>query len=189
MELGALAADPVIVGTLIGALALVMFAAAWHKFSEPDTFSGALAAYQLLPQQAITVVARALPVLEALIGAGILLPATRAPALIALTALVLLYAAAMGVNLVRGRRDIDCGCGGESHPLSWGLVLRNLVLAAAALIASRPTLERSMDWIDALTLVLGVLAFYAFYLMADELLRQASRLARLGRDAHEHEHG
>ena len=56
------------------------------------------------------------------------------------------------------------------------------MLAAAALLASRPTLERSMDWIDALTLVLGVLAFYALYLMADELLRQASRLARLGRD-------
>ena len=43
-----------------------------------------------------------------------------------------------------------------------------------------------MEWVDAVTLVLGVLAFYAFYLMADELLRQASRLARLGRDGHEH---
>jgi uncharacterized membrane protein YphA (DoxX/SURF4 family) len=189
MELSAFAADPVTVGTLIGALALVMFAAAWHKFSEPDTFAGALTAYRLLPQQTVNVVARALPVLEVLIGACILLPATRTPALIALTALVLLYATAIGFNLVRGRRDIDCGCGGESHPLSWGLVLRNLVLAAAALIASRPTLERSMDWMDALTLVLGVLAFYAFYLMADELLRQASRLARFGRDGHEHGKG
>ena len=31
-ELAALATDPVTVGTLVGALALVMFAAAWHKF-------------------------------------------------------------------------------------------------------------------------------------------------------------
>lgn len=183
MELSALAADPVIVGTLIGALALVMFAAAWHKFSAPDTFAGALAAYRLLPQQTVDVVARALPVLEVLIGACILLPATRTPALIALTALVLLYATAIGCNLVRGRHDIDCGCGGENHPLSWGLVLRNLVLAAAALIASRPAVERNLGWIDALTLVLGVLSFYALYVMADELLRQASRLAR---DSHEH---
>ena len=140
----------------------------------------------MLPQQTISVVARMLPVLEVLIGASILLPATRTPALIVLAALLLVYAGAIGLNLVNGRHDIDCGCGGENHPLSWGLVLRNLVLAAAALIASRPAVERSLDWIDALTLVLGVLAFYALYVMADQLLRQASRLAR---DGHEHEHG
>ncbi len=183
MELSALAADPVTVGTIIGALALVMFAAAWHKFSGPDAFAAALAAYRLLPQQTVNVVARTLAFLEVLIGACILFPATRTPALIVLATLVLLYATAIGCNLVRGRHDIDCGCGGENHPLSWGLVLRNLVLAAAALIASRPAVERSMDWTDALTLVLGVLAFYALYVMADQLLRQASRLAR---DSHEH---
>ena len=82
MDLSALTADPVTVGTLIGALALVMFAAAWHKFSEPDAFSAALAAYRLLPQHAVNAVARALPVVEALIGACILLPATRTAALI-----------------------------------------------------------------------------------------------------------
>jgi hypothetical protein len=87
----------------------------------------------------------------------------------------------MAINLLRGRHDIDCGCGGASHPLSWGLVARNVVLAAAALVASRPTVERSMEWTDALTLVLGVLAFYALYLMSDELLRQASRLAQIKR--------
>jgi hypothetical protein len=186
MGILAFAADPVTVGTIIGALALVMFAAAWHKISDADAFAGALAAYRLLPPQAVPLVARALPAAEVLVGVCVLVPATRAWALLALAGLVASYALAIGINLGRGRHDIDCGCGGESHPLSWGLVLRNLVLAAAALIASRPTVERSMDWIDALTLVLGVLAFYAFYLMADELLRQASRLARLGRDGHEH---
>jgi ABC-type branched-subunit amino acid transport system permease subunit len=144
-------------------------------------FAGSLAAYRLLPQALVTPVARALPFLEGGLGVGILVPATRAPALLALGALILLYAGAMGTNLLRGRRDIDCGCGGATHPLSWGLVARNVVLAAAAVIASRPTLERNMDWIDAVTLVLGVLAFYALYLMADELLRQASRLAQIRR--------
>jgi uncharacterized membrane protein len=185
MELAAFASDPITVGTLVGALALVMFAAARHKLAEPDVFGAALAAYRLVPQSMVPAATRTLPVIELLLGAAILIPATRAPALTGLAALVLLYAAAIGINLARGRRDIDCGCGGESHPLSWGLVARNLVLAAAALIATRPTLERGMEWTDALTLVLGVLAFYALYLMADELLRQASRLARFAR----HEHG
>lgn len=179
MELASFAADPIAVGAIVGALALVMFAAAWHKFSEPEEFVGALAAYRMLPDPAVWPVARLLPVAETLLGIGILVPLTRHPALLGLAALVLMYAAAMGINLVRGRRSIDCGCGGAAHPLSWGLVGRNLVLAAAAILASRPTLERAMDWIDALTLVLGVLAFYALYLMADELLRQSSRLALL----------
>jgi len=34
-------------------------------------------------------------------------------------------------------------------------------------------------------LVIGVLAFYVAYLMADELLRQASRMARAERSDHE----
>ena len=183
MDLSAFAADPIAVGTIIGALALVMLAAAWHKFSEPDVFAGSLAAYKLLPQALVAPLARVLPVLEGVLAVGILVPATRSLALFGLAALVLVYAAAMAVNLLRGRHDIDCGCGGAAHPLSWGLVARNLVLAAAALVASRPTLERSMTWIDALTLVLGVLAFYALYLMADELLRQAGRMAQTKRSA------
>jgi Methylamine utilisation protein MauE len=181
MDLAAVAADPIAVGTIVGALALVMFAAAWHKLSEPDVFAGSLAAYRLLPQTLVVPVARLLPIVESALGVGILIPATRPAALLLLAGLVLVYGLAMAVNLLRGRHDIDCGCGGATHPLSWGLVARNIVLALAAVIASRPTLERSMDWIDALTLVLGVLAFYALYLMADELLRQASRLAQIKR--------
>jgi hypothetical protein len=182
MELTAFVADPIAVGTIVGALALVMFAAAWHKLSEPDMFAGSLGAYRLLPPALVAPVARVLPYVEAALGVAILVPATRPAALVLLAVLLLAYGAAMAINLLRGREDIDCGCGGATHPLSWGLVARNGVLAAAALLASRPTLERSMDWIDALTLVLGVLSFYALYLMADELLRQASRLTRSARD-------
>jgi uncharacterized membrane protein len=179
MELTSFAADPVAVGTIVGALALVMFAAAWHKFSEPEEFVGALAAYGLLPEAAVWPVGRVLPVIEVVLGAGVLVPVTRPMATLGLAALVLLYAVAIAINLARGRRSIDCGCGGAAHPLSWGLVARNLVIAAAAVAASRPTLERELNWIDALTLVVGVLAFYALYLMADELLRQASRSVQL----------
>jgi hypothetical protein len=181
MELASFAADPIAVGTIVGALALVMLAAAWHKLSEPEVFAASVSAYELLPRWLVVPVARLLPWAEAGLAVGVLLPITRPAALIGLIALLLAYAAAIGVNLLRGRRDIDCGCGGASQPLSWGLVARNLILCAAALLAAQPTVERRMDWVDALTLVLGVLAFYALYLMADELLRQASRLARSGR--------
>ena len=41
-----------------------------------------------------------------------------------------LYAAGIVVNLRRGRRHIDCGCGvgSRAQPISAGLVVRNTVL-------------------------------------------------------------
>ena len=55
-----------------------------------------------------------------------------------------------------------------------------LMLGWVALAFAGPTAERPLDWIDGITLIAGVLAFYVAYLMADELLRQASRMARAG---------
>jgi Methylamine utilisation protein MauE len=184
MDWNALGTDPITVGTLTGALALITFAAAWHKLAEPDAFLSAVAAYGLLPSATVTAVARILPGLELALGAGILLPVTRTFALMGLVGLFLLYAMAMAINLARGRRDIDCGCGGKSQPISWVLVVRNLVLCTAALIASQPALERPMDWVDATTLILGVLAFFSLYRLSDELLRQSVSLSRMHEDGH-----
>jgi hypothetical protein len=167
------------VGAVVGALALILFAAAWHKLSEPEVFAGALQAYELLPAGAVMAVARVLPWIEVGVGVALLIPATRDPALLGFTALILLYAGAMAVNLLRGRQQIDCGCGGEVHPLSWMLVVRNGVLAAAALAVAGPAIERDFEWLDGVSLVVGVLAFYALYLLFDELLRQFSRIAQL----------
>jgi hypothetical protein len=185
MQAAALTADPVAVGAVVGALALVLFAAAWHKLAQAEVFAGALQAYDLVPVNAVLGLARALPVVEVAIGIGVLVPLTRQPALIAFAALMLLYAGAMGVNLIRGRRQIDCGCGGAAHPLSWALVLRNAVLAALALAVLGPTSPRGFEWLDGITLVAGVLALYGLYLLFDELLRQGSRLGQL--HAHERE--
>ncbi|MCC7546692.1 MAG: hypothetical protein IT532_02895 [Burkholderiales bacterium] len=178
--------DPVAVGAVIGALALILFAAAWHKLSEHDVFAGALEAYQLLPTALVPLAARVLPVVEVLLGIAILVPITRAQALAGTAMLMLVYAAAMSLNLGRGRDQIDCGCGGESHSLSWALVARNVVLAGAALAVAGPTVDRGFEWLDGVTLIVSVLAFYVLYLMADELLRQASRLRQLSQ-AHVHE--
>ncbi len=181
MDMLSIIADPAAKGAVIGALALILLGAAWHKLSEPNMFLSALAAYRLLPQSLLDVAARGIPLLEIALGAGILVPATRSVALVGVALLMTGYALAIGINLARGRSYIDCGCGGAAHPLSWGLLVRNGVLAAAALAASGATIDRPLDWLDAVTVVLGVLAFFVTYLMADELLRQASRMARAER--------
>jgi len=50
-------------------------------------------------------------------------------------ALLVLYSSAIAINLVRGRRDIECGCGGAAThvPLSGWLLARNAALMATAL--------------------------------------------------------
>ncbi len=171
-------ADPAAAGIVVGVMVLILFGAAWHKFAEPNAFLSALAGYRLLPELFLGPASRAVPAIETALGLGLLLPATRNIALTGTAALLLLYASSMAINLLRGRDYIDCGCGGAAHPLSWGLVTRNVILAGTALAASGPAAERTFDWLDAVTLVFGVLAFYAAYLAADELMRQASRMAR-----------
>jgi hypothetical protein len=180
-DLLAILADPAAKGAIIGALALILLGAAWHKLSEPNMFLSALAGYRLVPQTMLDVAARGIPLVEVALAAGMLVPMTRSIALIGVAVLMIGYALAIGINLARGRSYIDCGCGGAAHPLSWGLLVRNGVLAVAALAASGPTMDRPLDWLDAVTIVLGVLAFFVTYLMADELLRQASRMARAER--------
>ena len=53
-------------------------------------------------------------------------------------ALLLLFAAAMAINIVRGRRHIDCGCfqSALKQTLNWILVARNCGLAALLALAA-----------------------------------------------------
>jgi uncharacterized membrane protein YphA (DoxX/SURF4 family) len=177
----AILADPVTVSAVAGCLALILFAAAWHKFSEPDIFAGALDAYGLLPGAGVMIVARLLPWLELLIGVLLLLPALRRVGLVAFAVLILLYGGAIAINLLRGKQQIDCGCGGDVHLLSWGLIVRNGLLVCLALAVSGTNVDRPYMWLDAITLLAGVLALYATYLTYDELLRQFGRIAHLSR--------
>ena len=90
-------------------------------------------------------------------------------------------AAAIGVNLARGRRHIDCGCAGPHarRPIGPGLVVRNTVLAAVALAALAPVYDRPLVWVDALTVSGAVLALAALYVAADRLMAYGPALARL----------
>ena len=171
--------DPVAASAVAGCAALILFSAAWHKFSEPDVFAGALDAYRLLPSAGVMFVAKVLPFIEAAIGIIVLVPATRPMGLVLFAILIAIYAVAIAINLVRGRHQIDCGCGGDVHLLSWGLVARNAVLVCIALAVSGPSVSRPYEWLDAVTLVIGVLALYGSYLTFDELLRQFGRIAQL----------
>ena len=86
------------------------------------------------------------------------------------------YAGVMTINLLRGRRFIDCGCGGATQPLSVGLVLRNVVLAIAAITALVPAPARPLGWLDVVSMAAGVLVLGALYAATNQLLAARARL-------------
>ena len=176
--------DPAIELVLRGGLALLLLGAALHKARDFAAFRSAVIGYALAPERVAGAIAALLTGAEAAIAAALLAPASiglRAPALVATALLLALYAAAIAVNLARGRRDIDCGCAGPAarQPLSEWLLARNALLIAAALLGLGGVSSRPLVWIDALTVSGGVAMLVATWLAAHRLLANAPAIARL----------
>jgi len=148
---------------------LVFLLAAAQKASHWRILSGVIANYRLLPRQMVAPAASLLPPVE-MIAAILLLSALAMPwAALVSIALLAVFAAAMAVNLLRGRGTIDCGCGQSflTQTLSWTLVARNAVLAALLLPSLVPTGPLALS--AALTGVGAGLAFFLLYLLLNAL--------------------
>jgi Methylamine utilisation protein MauE len=111
-------------------MAVVFAVAAIGKMREWSAFQGVIANYRLLPAFAVRPVAYLLPPAELAVAFALLGGAAVWPE-IAAAALLLLFALAMTVNLLRGRRHIDCGCysSAQKQSLRWALVCRNVFMA------------------------------------------------------------
>jgi hypothetical protein len=175
--------DPLLQWVVALGLALLFAGAAWHKRSAPARFAAQLGAYDLLPQPLVRPAASTLPWLELAAALLLLVPATRPLAALAALALLLAYATGMLVNLLRGRTDIDCGCGGPAQPLSYGLILRNLVLAAGAALLLQPAAGRTVTLADFFLLALLLAPVTLIYAAIGQLFHNAGALR--GWSAHE----
>src|ERR1700692_3468547 len=90
-------------------LALVFLTAALGKVRHRLAFQGVVANYRLMPEFAVPAFALLLPLVEAAVAGGLLVASPSWPEVSA-AILLMLFAAAMGINIWRGRRHIDCGC-------------------------------------------------------------------------------
>jgi hypothetical protein len=152
--------------------ALLLGSAAWHKLRDRAGFRAALADHRLLPGRAVPAAAALVVAAEVALALGLL--ATPRAALGA-AALLAGYAGAVGVNLLRGRRHIDCGCGGTPQPLSAWLVGRNLVLAAAFAACAAPGDGRALGALDALSVAGSVAALALLWRAMDVALANGGR--------------
>ena len=164
--------DPLVRDLVRLGLALVFVSAASHKVRDLRSFEGTLAAYWILPTRWTAAAARALPFFEALVAVGLALDPSGVAAPAGACVLLVTYSAAIAVNLRRGRRAIDCGCGGGPRPIGSALLVRNglLLLAAAGLVAL-PVVSRPYDVHDFAALVAAGVATALLWRAAGELSR------------------
>jgi len=178
----AMIVDPslALAGRLLGTL--VFAAAVRGKIRHRHELVGVVANYRLLPERVAAPAAWMIVALECLAAlsllSGVWLPAGAALAITLLAG----FALAMGINLARGRREIDCGCfqSGLRQRLSPTLLARNIVLALflTPLLAVGSQNVTALQWIDGLG---AGLAAYALYQVLAELLSLRYSSAELRR--------
>lgn len=170
--------DPALQIALRGAAALLFGFAAAHKLRSKTGFQEQLRAYGLLPEAMLVPSVAALIALETAIAIGCVLPATARVACLAGALLLALYSAAIGINLARGRRAIDCGCGGPggARPLRGDLIARNTLVAALLCVAALSPSPRALVWLDAATIGCAIAVFALLYAAVDVATANTARL-------------
>ncbi len=122
-------------------LGLIFVRAGLAKLQKRPHFISAVTNYRILNARSSELVGRSLPIVEVSLGGLLLLGMAQTWVATTLGVLLVLFAGAVGWNLVQGR-VIDCGCHGPGAPkeITWGTVGRNMTLVAvAAILAARPS--------------------------------------------------
>lgn len=116
-------------------LAGVFLAAAAGKLADRRRFVQVVLAYKVLPQRLARLYAAVVPWIEAIVGLLLLLGLATNVAAVIGGVLLLSFIVAVGLNVARGRTELDCGCFGPGHRQKIGgrLIIRNIALVLLSL--------------------------------------------------------
>jgi Methylamine utilisation protein MauE len=155
--------DPLLALTVAWSLAVLFAASTAHKISALPEWPGVVRNYRLLAEAFTVPASGALLIAGALTAAALLWPATRRIGACGAAVQLIVFAAAMAINLRRGRSSIDCGCFRSRlrQGLSGWMVARNLALALLALGLLLPSRPRELTALDIVTVV-AVVATLSF---------------------------
>lgn len=175
------AIDPILLAIAHYGVALLFLGSGYAKAANFAVFRATLAEYELVPPALVGIAAFIFAAVELLIGVGAVVTATAAPAMMAAACLLCVYALAIGINLARGRRDIDCGCTGPAtrQLLSGWLLVRNSGLVALAAIGTLASSGRPLGPADWVVVALGLAALVTLYAAINQLMANVPRLDAL----------
>ena len=173
--------DPIFALALRWLLALLFAAAAVHKLSDLTAFRIVLHDYEVLPDALVTPATALVIATELLLAATLPWIALTSLASLVTLSLLATYSLAIAINLLRGRRYLECGYAPSAYrqPLSEWLLVRNFGLMLAAMALRLPIEERSLEWLDGFTLAGLVVAGVAAWVAAQQLLASLESLTPL----------
>jgi hypothetical protein len=127
-------------------IGLLLLSVAVSKLTHRQQFQQGILDYQIIPhrlEQRImfsSLLAVGIPILELITGLGLLTGLFLIPTLVLATSLFTIFTYAILHNLVKGRTDLSCHCGGTlgDHRISWWLVGRNAFFIACTLFLFIP---------------------------------------------------
>ena len=174
--------DPLFIWVVSFGMTMMFLAAGWHKLASLSRFKVIVAEYDVLPKPLAGPVACSIPLVEfslALLWLTQLAPMFAAGISIALLSM---YCLAMGINLRRGRVHISCGCGftGSTvteQPLSYWLIVRNVVLILMLSVCLLPQAEREFLWVDIVAVLFASCTGLILYSSVSQLLKNDGSMA------------
>jgi Methylamine utilisation protein MauE len=158
------------------ALGFVFLLGAMSKLRQPGTFTRTVVRYRLLPSGLTSPIALGLIGLESFLAVSLLTGWGLRLALPVAVVSLLIFSAAVAINLRRGRR-IPCGCFGDSSEV---LSVRTLVRLSMLLTAAAMLLVLGLAGTQALTVGLVVAGGWAGLVDALESAALAAFLLMLG---------
>lgn len=163
--------DPVLAQVARLGLALLFAIAAFHKLRDAAAFRTTLGEYRIAPASLTPALALGVVGAELATTGLLLLPGASSGGAAGALALLAAYSAAIGINLWRGRRHLDCGCLGPAsrQPIAPWLLARNAAVALAALVLLAPGAARPLLWVDSLSIVAALLSLSLLWNAAHQL--------------------
>ena len=150
--------------------------AAYHKLSERQGYQELIQAWQIVPAFIGRQLVVLLAAVELLLVAGFVFESLVLITTLVGAGLLLLYAAAISINIARGRRELNCGCSGllRRYPMTWRLVARNLLLVCLTLFWGSSAGETPHGWAAwGAATGLGLLFIVTWHAMNDIMLGYA----------------
>ncbi|WP_340644803.1 MauE/DoxX family redox-associated membrane protein [Phenylobacterium sp.] len=172
--------DPSLVAGLRLGLAGILAISTWQKLRQAGEFRAAVAGYLgsgPLRRLPVAFASNTVLAAEAVVAIWLCAPGQSGGAYAA-AGLFVGYALLMAALLVHGRTDVDCGCswGVSRQPVSLGLVLRNLLLAALGWLAAEAGGEHRLTILGGAGAILTAAIVLSFYAIFTALLANASNL-------------
>lgn len=173
--------DPSIAIAARGLAILVFGMAVLGKLRHREEYIGVVANYRLTPEALISPIAWLIILLEFAVVLGLAIDAWVAAGTLLAILLLAAFAVAMMINLLRGRREIDCGCFQSTfrQRLSAALVIRNLLLIVvlAPLLVGESGIATPLQALDGIA---AAAVLFVLYQAGGQILtsRDAARALR-----------